>query len=264
MKTQMNLDDIRIASPCNARWEDMAGDERARFCGGCSKNVFNLSAMTRPEIESLIRRTEGKFCGRFYQRPDGRMLTADCPTGGRRRRNRLTRWCGSAFVSVLMFFGARASLSAKESNEPSALMGTPMLMGDVAVPPKMGKIAAPVTPPTVKTNALVVPPREIMGRIFAPASGNSTNQEGELSVNASGQSAAAIQPAFNLTPPEFTNGAWRIRVAGPKVRGVRVQRSTDLSKWTDVATNATDDLGNVTMQVPPTGAATSFYRAVAP
>ena len=235
MKTQMNLEDIRIASPCNARWDDMAGDERSRFCGGCRKNVFNLSAMTRPEIESLILRTEGKFCGRFYQRPDGRMLTADCPTGGRRRRNRLTRWCGSAFASVLMFLGARGSLPAKETSE------TRILMGDVCAPPMMGKIAAPENPPTAKTSALVVSPREIMGEIAVPAPGNSTNPTPCPSVNAGGQSAAAIQPAFTLSPPVFTNGAWQIPVAGPKGRGVRMQRSTDLSNWTDVATNATDD-----------------------
>ena len=169
MKTQMNLDDIRIASPCNARWDDMAGDERARFCGGCRKNVFNLSTMTRSEIESLILRTEGKFCGRFYQRPDGRMLTADCPTGGRRRRNRLTRWCGSAFASVLIFFGARASLPAKDTNETRALVGEmPVRMGDFALPPMMGKIAAPTNLPTMKTNPPVVPPREIMGRVALP------------------------------------------------------------------------------------------------
>ena len=89
MNMKIDVDNIRVASPCNARWEDMDGDERARFCGQCRKHVFNLSAMTRTQIESLIREKEGKLCGRFYQRPDGRMITADCPTGQQRRRNRL-------------------------------------------------------------------------------------------------------------------------------------------------------------------------------
>src|SRR3954452_5823731 len=37
------LESIRIASPCKANWDDMVGDERARFCGQCAKNVYNLS-----------------------------------------------------------------------------------------------------------------------------------------------------------------------------------------------------------------------------
>ena len=33
------LDNIRIASPCSANWDEMFGDERKRFCGDCKLNV---------------------------------------------------------------------------------------------------------------------------------------------------------------------------------------------------------------------------------
>lgn len=82
--------EVRIAAPCEASWEEMAGDERVRFCDQCQKHVFNLSAMARDEAEQLIADVEGDMCARVYQRADGMVLTSDCPEGVRlRRRKRL-------------------------------------------------------------------------------------------------------------------------------------------------------------------------------
>jgi hypothetical protein len=85
------LDQISVASPCHEPWDHMQGDERARFCGQCRKHVYNFAEMTRPEIEALIIAKEGKFCARFYRRPDGTLLTRDCPVGIRDLRQRLWR-----------------------------------------------------------------------------------------------------------------------------------------------------------------------------
>ncbi len=75
------LEQVRVASPCHAAWDDMSGDDRVRHCGRCEKNVYNLSGMTRAEAEALVRRTEGELCIRFYRRADGTVLTRDCPVG---------------------------------------------------------------------------------------------------------------------------------------------------------------------------------------
>src|SRR5262245_42133081 len=75
------LDRIVIASPCMAAWAEMKGDERVRFCDLCKLNVYNLSAMTRPEAERLIAEKEGCLCATFYRRQDGTILTRDCPVG---------------------------------------------------------------------------------------------------------------------------------------------------------------------------------------
>ena len=141
MKNQTILDQVRVASPCHARWEDMAGDDRTRFCRQCSKNVFNFSAMTRVEVEKMIREKEGRLCGRFYQRPDGRMLTADCPTGVRRRRNRLARFGAAIFAAMMFLVNGCTTRRIKmgevcvpQTNSPSATMGK-VLMGDVMYVP---------------------------------------------------------------------------------------------------------------------------------
>ena len=76
---------LQIASPCTASWEQMAGDERVRHCGGCDKNVFNLSAMPEAEAASLLaEQRAGGVCVRFYRRADGTVMTSDCgaPSAG--------------------------------------------------------------------------------------------------------------------------------------------------------------------------------------
>lgn len=82
------LDNIRIASPCRADWNEMTGDERVRACGTCHKQVFNLSALTRDEAEALIVERAGNLCARYYQRADGTILLADCEIGARKRRRK--------------------------------------------------------------------------------------------------------------------------------------------------------------------------------
>lgn len=73
--------EIRVASPCSASWDAMDGDDRARFCVHCTKNVYDLSAMSRAEAEALVRGKEGRLCVRFYRRADGTVLTDNCPVG---------------------------------------------------------------------------------------------------------------------------------------------------------------------------------------
>jgi hypothetical protein len=82
------LDRVYVASPCSAKWDDMVGNERVRFCGQCAKNVYDLSAMSRAAAEQLVREKEGDVCVRFHRRTDGTIMTADCPVGVRRRRIR--------------------------------------------------------------------------------------------------------------------------------------------------------------------------------
>jgi hypothetical protein len=98
------LHQIRIASPCSASWEEMRGDERARFCEQCRLNVYNLLAMSAAEAAALVRQKEGRLCVRYYARRDGTMLTRDCPVGfGAARRVLLAQVGTIAGVFTLMF-----------------------------------------------------------------------------------------------------------------------------------------------------------------
>jgi len=97
------LDNVRIAAPCPASWDDMVGNGRVRFCLQCEKNVYNLSAMPREEAEELLR-SRGDVCVRLYRRADDTIITSDCPVGvkirrAKQRRSALLGIGGAVFVS---------------------------------------------------------------------------------------------------------------------------------------------------------------------
>lgn len=125
------LDRAYIAAPCPAKWEDMVGDERTRFCGQCAKNVYDVSAMTADEAEALIRATEGRACLRLYRRKDGTVLTSDCPVGLAERAYQQAKRAVLASVALVVtltaaLFGGFTTTCKRSAPEP--------LMGKVAVP----------------------------------------------------------------------------------------------------------------------------------
>jgi hypothetical protein len=95
------LDNIRVASPCPANWDEMFGDERKRFCSECKLSVYNLSDMTRSEAENLLINSEGRLCVRYYKRADGTVLTTDCPIGWAKLKRRLSK-ASTAIVSLVV------------------------------------------------------------------------------------------------------------------------------------------------------------------
>jgi hypothetical protein len=130
------LDNIRVASPCSADWAKMTGDERARHCGDCQKNVYNISELTRDEAEALIVEKEGKLCIRYFQRKDGTILLKDCTIGRKRRRRRRVIVAGAA---ALLATGAAFVLRDDEPEDRH-------VAGQMMIEPEMGVVVAP-TPP---------------------------------------------------------------------------------------------------------------------
>jgi len=99
------LDQLRIAAPCPADWDQMFSfdDERVRFCSQCNLNVYNLSGMSRQEAEALIRKTEGRLCVRFYRRADGSILTQNCPVGLKAIKRRVA-WVAQVVLGMVLSF----------------------------------------------------------------------------------------------------------------------------------------------------------------
>jgi hypothetical protein len=150
------LDNIRIATPCNADWDEMTGDDRVRFCGKCEKNVYDLSSLSRIEAEKLVGEREGRMCVRFYQRPDGTMLTADCPVAVEKKRLRARIWAriSGAAASLALLVGlhggrARADVSVTE-NRPVGQKPIKHFMGKMAPPEKPPEPSKPPKKPQAK------------------------------------------------------------------------------------------------------------------
>jgi len=135
----------------------MTGDDKKRFCGGCKKNVYNLSAMTEAEAQETLKIDNP--CVRFYRRVDGTVLTQDCPVGVRRVRVRLAMAASGAVAAIMSSMSGRQALA-------EATMGAPpppatQHMGEPTSPAIMGDVALPVTPKSVQGQPM-------MGKVAAP------------------------------------------------------------------------------------------------
>jgi hypothetical protein len=110
----INLENIRVPSPCQTDWDTMTGDDRTRFCGQCNKDVYNLSAMTRKQVATLISESPGKLCAKFSLRPDGTLLTLEPAAASYAPRGRASRVVAAAFTAV---FGLCASVFAQSATQ---------------------------------------------------------------------------------------------------------------------------------------------------
>ena len=117
------LDNIHIASPCSANWDEMFGDARKRFCGDCKLNVYNLSDMTRQDAENLILNSEGRLCVRFFRRADGTILTKNCPVGWQAVKQRVSRIATAAFSMVAGLFGGVFAFNLFREQPYTAVQG---------------------------------------------------------------------------------------------------------------------------------------------
>ncbi len=98
-KIENPLDNLILAFPCPVKWESMTGDERKRFCNQCSKNVYDISDLSRYEAEKLLQSnaTEG-ICIKYYVRPDGKIKTDNCPPILKPIRKRLKKLIHTASI----------------------------------------------------------------------------------------------------------------------------------------------------------------------
>jgi hypothetical protein len=139
------LDNIQIASPCPADWNQMFGDERKRFCGDCKLNVYNLSDMTRVDAENLILSSEGRLCVRFFRRADGTILTKNCPVGWAAVKRRAARAATAIFSIIAGFITGIFGYSMLKKEAPQHTMGAIAVQGDIQAY-ETGAIAVRPTP----------------------------------------------------------------------------------------------------------------------
>ncbi len=117
------LNNIHVASPCPANWDEMYGDYRKRHCGACKMNVYNLSDMTRREAEDLLVNSEGRLCVRFFRRADGSILTQNCPVGWAAVKRRVSRVATAAFSMIAGLFGGLFAFSMIREQPRQATVG---------------------------------------------------------------------------------------------------------------------------------------------
>jgi hypothetical protein len=107
------LDEVRVASPCDASWDSMIGDDRIRHCAGCDKDVYNLSGMSRDDAEALLVAKGVDVCIRLYRRADGTLITRDCGT-----RSRPWSRAAAALGLAALTLGATACMGKRATPKP--------------------------------------------------------------------------------------------------------------------------------------------------
>lgn len=77
--------------------------------------------------------------------------------------------------------------------------------------------------------------------------------------------ATSFYADFRLRPPVWTNTTPDLLVVGPPTQSFRLQTSTNLAQWSDLATNVTNDRGlrSINDSSPP-GVIARFYRTASP
>lgn len=148
---------LKVASPCDANWDAMTGDEAIRFCGLCKKNVYQISNMTNEQVEELLAEAGEKKCGRFYQRKDGTLVTADCSVGlKRKRRKQAVIGLGAGVLSAIGVAVSSVGGAPPANNLPTQSTNVEpaqiepehiMMMGEVsAIPDQIEVVNEPVQP----------------------------------------------------------------------------------------------------------------------
>jgi hypothetical protein len=95
------IDSVEVKDPCSENWEEMTGNDKVRFCSHCSKDVNNLSEMTRKEARRLVRASGGNLCIRYIPHPvTRRPMFAEQLLQITRRTPRLTAGVMSASLSL--------------------------------------------------------------------------------------------------------------------------------------------------------------------
>lgn len=70
----MHRNEIPIASPCPlaSDWSSLSGSDQKRFCGQCSRHVYDLSEMTEAAARSLVYKDH--VCVRYSHDAQGQIL----------------------------------------------------------------------------------------------------------------------------------------------------------------------------------------------
>jgi hypothetical protein len=149
-RSESPLNNIKIASPCQANWDEMFGNDRKRFCGECKLNVYNLSGMSQADAEDLLENSEGRLCVRFYRRADGTVLTQNCPVGWAKVKQRAQVFATAAFSLIMSLLGGLMIVSAfsrSKGVEMGDISAFPFATPTPKTVPLMGAIRAPTPTP---------------------------------------------------------------------------------------------------------------------
>lgn len=73
---------VRNTLSCYKRWSDLVGDEFARSCPTCEKQVFNLTGLSDGEVLRFVELHDGEVCARIHCDQQGYVVNGACGDEG--------------------------------------------------------------------------------------------------------------------------------------------------------------------------------------
>ena len=124
---------VTIKTPCSVGWENMEGDDKVRFCQQCKLNVHNLSNMTDKEAANILTANKTKrLCVFMRKRPDGSIITDNCPEKLKKIRGHIRAYAASALMVITCFWAAGASAQGLIGGPIDPRYGTTGEVGQLA------------------------------------------------------------------------------------------------------------------------------------
>ncbi|CAN5347683.1 hypothetical protein BH11CYA1_BH11CYA1_37860 [soil metagenome] len=113
---------VIIETPCSADWNDMTGSDSVRFCHSCKLNVYNISQFSDSEAQEIFAENlnGNRMCTRLFRRPDGTIMTDNCPKALRRLRdlrNKTFSAVAKAAALATLFISACLPSAASGDND---------------------------------------------------------------------------------------------------------------------------------------------------
>lgn len=147
------LDLIDVPAPCPKSWDAMTGDNKARFCASCEKDVHNISGMTRSEVRKLLFQSNESVCIRMEKDADGKIKTL------KRQFHQITRQIPMA-AGILSASLTLSAVTSAQKKPPQPRVGKMAVSQSV----KDAKAAASISGTVIDTQGAVIPNAQIVLR----------------------------------------------------------------------------------------------------
>jgi hypothetical protein len=128
-------------------WDQMAGDDRIRFCNLCQRNVYNLVQLSRPEIDQIWKDEPERVCARMVRNESGQLVTRENVNEGKLRKYQfstlflfmlMTAAAPLAAISPTVYRATKGWLNSwlgdtatQNANTVSTVIAGEILMGDI-------------------------------------------------------------------------------------------------------------------------------------
>ena len=192
VKSDSLLDRAFVETPCPTTWDKMKGSDSVRFCHLCHLNVYNIANLTDKEAEAVLSKGKdgGRVCALLYRRPDGTIVTDNCPRALRKVRD-ASKWLKAKIIAASTLAMALLSPSAANSEETKAAKPKDTNQNSCTAP-KTGNV---VVKPVETRNGPSRPDIPLPGGIsFRPSEQDQYAAKIFVSINAAGKKNGLVAP----------------------------------------------------------------------